>query len=428
MTIEIGLTGPEHTRNDGYKLSNFTDADGPNRAGQVAGYSYRYNGGADFVGNNAWLYNGVTTIDIGLAGPEHTRNDGTKTSRPWQLNEAGQVSGISTRYNGGSSDLGSSAWLYDGTTTIQIGLTGPEYTRNDGFTIVYANSNTASHLNQAGQVLGISGRFNGGSASLGSTAWLYDGTTTLQIGLTGPEQTRDDGFKQGFPLQLNEAGQARGYSPRYNGGSTPLGYNTWLYNGTTTIQIGLTGPEHTRNDGYKASWTEDLNETGQVRGYSERFNGGGTQLGQDAWVYDPVLDQTIALNLSTRSDGYAFSRVTYLGDDGLALGTYTLFDALDINLGDRAFYFTVADGLHDLGSLVEGGLAANDWDSLASAVRVKALGQFLGRGKLNDASGSQMVYLLTPAVPEPSTLLLGALVAPALLWRVRRLRCTQTDG
>ena len=39
----------------------------------------------------------------------------------------------------------------------------------------------------------------------------------------------------------------------------------------------------------------------------------------------------------SRSDGFASSTVNYLGEDGLALGTYTLFDALDNSLGNRVF-------------------------------------------------------------------------------------------
>ena len=44
------------------------------------------------------------------------------------LNEAGQAVGFSYRFNGGSTDLGRSAWFYNGATTIDIGLTGTEYT------------------------------------------------------------------------------------------------------------------------------------------------------------------------------------------------------------------------------------------------------------------------------------------------------------
>jgi hypothetical protein len=452
-TIAIGLTGSEHTRNDGYKESRGGEfPEDLNEAGQVVGESNRYNGGNTDLGYSAWLYNGTTTIDIGLTGSEHTRNGGYKDSRSYQLNEAGQVSGISLRYSGntdlgrsawlyngtttipigltgaehtstngykysdifalneagqisggskrfiGSTELGESAWLYNGSTTIDIGLTGSEHTRNDGF-----KSSDIYGMNEAGQVNGHSQRYNGGSTMLGRTAWLYNGTSTIDIGLTGSEHTRNDGFEFCHNLAPpNEAGQVGGYSYRYNGGSIELGKTAWLYNGVRTIAIGLTGSEHTRNDGLKDIGGHLLiNEVGQVAMHAYRYNGGSMQLGQDAWLYDPVLDQTFALQLSTRSDGYAFSSVDYLGEDGLTLGTYTLFDALDNDLGNRAFYFTVADGLHDLGSLVNGGLAANGWDLLANAIRANGLGHILGHGKLTSQSGGQMAYLLNPVPTLP---------------------------
>ena len=76
--------------------------------------------------------------------------------------------------------MGYSAWFYDGATTIEIGLTGTEHTRNDGYKYSFSQ---ASGPNEAGQVIGISDRYNGGSILLGHSAWLYDGTTTIDIGL-----------------------------------------------------------------------------------------------------------------------------------------------------------------------------------------------------------------------------------------------------
>ena len=395
-TINIGLTGGEHTRSGGDKRSYAFQL---NEAGHVLGVSDRYYGGNTDFGRSVWIYNGATTIDIGLTGSEHTRDDGYKLSGTFQLNEAGQVRGYSERYNGSNTNLGQSAWLFNGTTTIDVGLTGADHTRSNG-----SKTSEAEHLNEAGQVSGYSIRYNGGSTYMGRSAWLYDGATTIEIGLTGSEHTGADGYKFSRTFQLNEAGQARGYSERYNGSNTALGASAWFYDGSTTIDIGLTGPEHTRNDGYKFSegvYFGILNEAGQVSGFSHRYNGGSTPLGQDAWLFDPVLGQTIALQLSTRSDGYAYSFVDYLGDDGLVLGTYTLFDALDNDLGKRAFYFTLADGLHDLGSLADGGLAANDWDLLASALSTNGLGQIIGHGKLASQSGGQMAYLLTPETSLP---------------------------
>jgi formylglycine-generating enzyme required for sulfatase activity len=412
-TIDIGLAGAEYTRSDGYRHSY---AERLNAAGQAIGYSSRYNGGVD-LGSTAWLYNGTTTIPIGLTGAEHTHNSGVKSSTPYHLNNAGHVAGVSYRYNGGTTDLGVSAWLYNRATTVPIGLTGPEHTRNDGYKSTYSQ-----HLNQAGIVSGYSLRYNGGSADLGHSAWLYNGATTVPIGLTGAEHTRNDDYKYSYPnYPLNEAGQVSGFSLRYNGGSTELGRSAWLYDGAATVPIGFAGPEHTRNDGYKYSQAERLNEAGQVTGSSSRYIGSSVQKGQDAWFYDSTLQQTFTLQLSQRSSGgYAFSRADYLGEDGLVLGTYTLFDALHQSTfgNGRAFYFTVADGLHDLGALVDGGLSTNGWASLASALRANGLGQILGHGRLTSPSAS-MAYLLTP-VPEPSTIVLAAAGLGLLFARRRR--------
>ncbi len=395
-TIDISLAGPEHTRNDGYRFSEVRQM---NAAGYVRGYADRFNGGSGF-GQTAWLFNGTATIDIGLVGSEHTRNDGFKYSTAYSMNAAGQVLGHSYRYNGGSAQLGYSAWLYNGATTIDIGLTGPEYTRNDGYRFSFEGK-----LNEAGQVIGYSDRYNGGN-QLGQTAWLYDGASTIPIGLTGTEHTRNDGYKSSNAQQVDEAGHVGGFSNRFSGGSADIGRSTWLYDGATTTNIGLADNLHTRNDGYKFSDLRQLSDAGQAIGISYRYNGGGTQLGQDAWIFEPALSQTLTLTLSTRSDGYAYSRADYLGDDGLVLGAYTLFDAQDNNLGDRAFYFTIADGLHDLGSLVDGGLAANGWESLlgdsavkpVSTATVNALGQILGFGKRSSQTGGQFPYLLTPVL------------------------------
>jgi hypothetical protein len=405
----IGLVGGEFTRNDGYRISF---AGKMNQSGQVYGYAYRYYGTSSLMGAGAWLYNGVTTLDIALNDTAHTRNDGFKDSRSEGMNEAGQVRGYSHRYSG-STWLGQTAWLYNGTTTVDIGLVDPEHTRNDGY-----KYSGAELLNEAGEVSGYSYRYSG-STFLGPSAWLYNGSTTRDIGLIGPEHTRNDGRKESFADDLSQTGKVIGHSYRFNGGSADLGQSAWLFNGATTLNIGLTSPSYTRNDGYKFSLAEELNDSGQAAGHSNRYNGGGTQLGQDAWFYDSTLAQTISLSLSIRSDGYAYSYIEYLGEDGLALGEYSLFDGLNHDLGLHAFYFTIADGLRDLGSLINVGLAANGWQSLAEAIRANDQGRILGHGKLTSQSGGQMAYLLM-SVPEPSTLYLATYGATGWLSRRRR--------
>ena len=151
---------------------------------------------------------------------------------------------------------------------------------------------------------------------------------------------------------------------------------------------------YTRDDGYQSNSAIFLNATGQVAGVAQRFNGGSVDLGQSAWVYDPASNLTFAApEFSLRADGYAFSQVTYLGDGGLALGYYKLYDGTNF-VGDRAIRFTIADGWQDLGLLVHGGLTTNGWQYLANAFTASADGTIVGTGLLASQSGGASSYLI----------------------------------
>ncbi|MDP2834952.1 MAG: hypothetical protein Q8Q28_16955 [Pseudomonadota bacterium] len=106
---------------------------------------------------------------LGPTGTDYTNSStGEQYSYVNSLNDAGQVAGHSTRYNG-STDNGQSAWLYNGTTTQNIGLTGTGYTgHTDSELYQYS---TVSFLNAAGQAAGTSksssndGMFTGGQSA-----------------------------------------------------------------------------------------------------------------------------------------------------------------------------------------------------------------------------------------------------------------------
>lgn len=388
-THEIGLTGSVHTRSDGYQYNQVLAL---NDAGQAAGLASRYNG-STYAGRNAWLYNGSTTHEIGLTGAVHTRSDGYQSNYADILNAAGQAVGYAERFDG-SIYTGTSAWLYSDSTTKEIGLTGAGHTRSDGY-----QANKALHLNAVGQVTGNAERFNGSTAT-GSSAWLYNGSTTQEIGLTGAGHTRSDGYQYNGVQSLNAAGQVAGNATRFNG-STSTGGSAWLYNGSTTQEIGLTDAGHTRSDGYQLNNAVRLNAAGQVGGFAYRFNG-SAMTGESAWFYDPLTNQTYSMDASVSAlTGVAYSSIFYLGDDGLVLGQYALFDAGGASLGNRTFSFTVADGWADLGSLVDGGLNDAGWSYLATVYRSNGAGYIIGQGVLTGMSG-QAAYLLTP-VPEPET-------------------------
>ena len=429
VTTAIGLNSAAYTRNDGWRQTQTMLFDGLNEAGQVVGTSTRYDGTASVTGQSVWFYSAGATTDISLTDAEHTRNDGHRQSNIQtfspnrkQFNQAGQVLGTSARYNGGATSLGQTAWLYNSNdaSRITLGFTDAAHTSSTG-----ARSSTGNILNEAGQVAGVSTRYNGGASYAGNTAWLYSAGVTTAIGLTDVEHTRNDGRQDSNIRQLNEAGQVVGSATRYNGGGTLLGESVWMYDGTDTTNIGLSGAVFTRDDGYQQDYFSSLNEAGQVIGESYRYNGGATQQGATAWFYDSTLDQTYSMDFSVRSDGYALSNFAFLSDAGFALGYYELFATDDSSLGKRAIYFSPDDGWLELGSLVDGGLSTAGWSYLADAIYANGADQIIGAGLLDGMTDGQMTYLLTAqVVPVPGAVWLFGSGLLCLLGIARRKKVT----
>lgn len=413
-SVRIGFTDAVHTRQDGYQASFSRQL---TESGMSIGRSLRYDG-MDLHGQSAWLHDGNTTIRIGLTGAQHTANDGLQFSEARFVNDAGQVAGRSDRYTF-LGYRGSSAWLYNGTHTIEIGLTGGAYTRSNGFRI-----NAVSSLNSAGQVAGTATRYDVDDTSLGIAAWLYDGLMSVDIGLADTEHTGQSGYRESQPVQINDAGQVVGRAIRYKVSNSSFGRSAWLYNGSDTVKIGLTDGVHAGLDDIQDNTVVKLNDAGQVSGIALRYDG-DVEIGQTAWFYDDDLDQTFGMDFSVRaSDGFAFSDTAYLGEDGLMLGYYTLFDDItSATIGDFAFGFTLEDGFFDLGLQVTN-LDAAGWLSLANAIMANDHSQIIGHGSFLEGR-SEAAYLLTPtsAVPVPPAVWLFGSGLIGLVGVARRRQC-----
>jgi hypothetical protein len=472
-TTRVGLLDGIHTRDDGYQYSF---ANRLTESGYAAGGSYIYGGGASFLGQSAWVYDpsdrsitrvgyfdaahtqsdgrqsstvgyltesglaaGISTrfdsgqsawlyragdgstTRMGFFDGAYTRSDGFQSSTVGPLTESGYAAGISYRFDGGATPLGPSAWIYDASdgSTTRVGLFDGTHTRSDGF-----QQSRTDLLAESGYATGTSYRYGGGAALLGESAWVYDPSdhSTTRAGLFDGVHVRSDGYASSAPSLLTDSGYVAGGSSQFpaGAGNFAQGDSAWVYDPSdhSTTRVGLfDGPYVREEDGAGESSADFLTESGFVAGFSLRYGSGFTDLGQTAWVYDASTDaQSAAFLFSERSDGYAYSSVSFLGEDGLALGSYTLFDAEDADLGSRAFAWTPEDGAVDLGSLVAGGLTAEGWSYLASAIRANGLDQILGQGRL--LTGGDLAYLLVP-VPEPGT---GWLVAAALLGLAQRGR------
>lgn len=393
QTLRLGFTTGLFTTLGGLQIS---DARTINASGQVAGHSHYVSA---WTGNVAWLYAGGTTFQIGFSDLEHTGqtvSGGKQVSRVHKLTNSGYVSGFSERYGGFQNGdyVGQSAWVYDGSQTLRVGLTDSEHTSSHAQPMLARRFSVVEFLSESGKAAGQSERYVGYASQRGWSTWVWNGVTTIRAGIYDAEHTRSDDTVVNGILQLTESGKARGKTERFNGNLLSEGFTAWTFDGTDTVEIGLYTPVHTSSTGYQNSQSQHMNEAGQVIGNAARFSG-TTSLGQDAWVYDPTLGQTLSLNLSTRDDGYAFSQAEYLSESGLVLGYYNLYDGAAL-VGERAFRWDSTNGLSDLGLLIDGGLSQAGWASLLRAIETTPLDHIVGTGLPTGMTG-QMGYVLVPS-------------------------------
>lgn len=405
ITKEIGFVDAAHTNSiTGARISYATSL---NSVGQVVGDSDRYSGDIN-MGSSAWLYDGSTTQEIGLINAAHTNSTtGYRSNYAKFINDAGYVAGEASRYNGGNS-TGVSAWVYNGTTSTEIGLTNATHTDS---TTGY-RTNYVSAINNTGSVAGRASRYNSGNYT-GESAWIYNGSTSNEIGLMGAANTNlNTGAQYNEVTRLNNAGQAIGRANRYNAGAD-AGQSAWFFNGSSTREIGLTDVAHTDAvTGESYNEAEFLNEAGQVAGWATHYYfdvNGNNYITNSAWLFDSLTNTTFSIDdfYTSVIDGYQDSYIHYLGEDGLVLGSF------DDGFSQHAFSFSMIDGFYDLGLMVTDNV---DWLQLYYAAGANGSGQIIGSGSLNDGAG--MAYLLTPtaAVLDPHPVTGNVVPIPASVW------------
>ena len=326
-SIALGLTGAEYTHADGYTQPSRWEG-GAN--GNFAGMNVIYNGGTTNMGTASWVYDYAadTHTRVGLTGAQYVRADGYVQTKIGRVSQGGDYVFGRTYLYSGSTALGTHGWRYDVATdtTVQIGLTAAENIRADGYMEVEIRRG-----NTSGQLNGLSKRYSG-STDMGRVAWLFDGTTTTQISPTGAEFSRDDGYRYEDAWYLNASGQVAGEATTYVG-STTGGKRAWLYNGTTTqVLDGLQGGYFVNANGQYQALPNGLNDAGQVTGTSYRYNG-STGIGLQGWFYDSTTDTTVALGLTdaayTRvSDDKQYHYPHELSATGLVRGSSDRYDGL----------------------------------------------------------------------------------------------------
>jgi hypothetical protein len=381
-----------------------------NNAGQVVGTATRYMGGTGtsiwYYDHNTGL-----TKRIGLANPEHTSSTGNRVASVMQLTQSGRAMGFAQRASMSTSNLGNSTWLYDPTTdtTRHTGLIDAEHTRvTDGFknSAAYRMNEAGHQVGYSYRYHAVSGTQIGQSVWLYDTAL----DVTREMGLSDPldtEHLRNDGYRFSAPLDsgrvMNEAGQVVGYTQRYNNASTYLGDSLWLYDleSDSTRRIGLIDAQHTSSSGQRLSSVtsaDAINSSGQVVGQSRRYTGNDA-VGTSAWFYDPTLDQTFPLVFEVSPTGETNTVPFQLNDDGSVIGYYAKFQGTFFD-SNRLFYWSMADGFQDMNVIIPGGLETHGLDGIGSIIVQNAAGLMAGSALRLNASGN-LAILLTPGEGLP---------------------------
>lgn len=299
--------------------------------GFAAGRSSRNLSTTIDTGQDSWVWNGTSTQQVGLVGAGYLSTSGKQYSTVRTLGTNGTAAGVSIRYNASGSSLGDDAWAWNGTSTVQIGFTSAVHTSAVGLRF----SNVLYQL-ETGHVIGTSSRFQVGTTTdRGKDTWAWNGTTTQRIGPSGTDYTGTNGYQFSEPLLQNSPNHVVGRSFRKpTSQSTPtLGYDVWSYSGGTTQILGLIDADHTIGAA-RYHTARFQNVSGHVAGLSVRSLGGS-----DAWVWNGSTSNRAGLDGAQfqGSTGYKVSEVTTLAESGRAAGYTSLISGINTSIGQRAW-------------------------------------------------------------------------------------------
>ena len=199
---QVGLQGAEYVSEFGVSSAGVRAFDD---LGRSLGTSNSFINGTS--GSAAWYDDGTQTRRIGLFGAGYLRDNGSQINRLNFHNASLQAAGTSIAY-AGSEVTGEDAWIWNGTETLQIGLAGVAYERADGD--IY---NRVSNLNEAGDVAGTTTRYNQSNTTFGQDAWYYDASAGETYALIG--DVSSEGRAVSFVSHLTDEGFALGGYDKY---------------------------------------------------------------------------------------------------------------------------------------------------------------------------------------------------------------------
>lgn len=393
----------------------------PSATAYIGGGSANYADPGNDSNESAWVWRSdtSTTTRVGLTSGIFTDSNGGEHSRLTDLTSNGIAAGWSSIYDG-TNVVGRGAWLADvasGTGTVRVGLTGGKYVHSSG-----AQQSSVHQVTRSGYAIGTSWVFAEGSENLGNASWAADVSTgeTFEVGLSGPEFVRNDGVLNSGVTGITESGVIFGYNS-ISAGDSWGGEAVWAatMSSQESVRLGLNADAFTAPSGLQYSEITHYTESGYIGGFSQRYEPGGAEFGSTAWVYNAFtgVQTNFDLYLDAAS-GFSDSTLMGISENGIAYGSFFQGDynsAIDPSSLYKAFIWSSELGMLVLDDEIGQQIASQGWTSLNSADAVLPNGYIIGWGTLT--SGGQGIYLAQ--IPEVSSLLLAFSGLP-LMFRRRR--------
>ncbi len=286
-------------------------------------------------------------------------------------------------------------FVYQGNGPMQdIGLLDP----------INGTTSDATSVNSKGQVVGY-GNAAAGNGSDTTHAFYWGGSgSPVDLGTLGGQQS--------FAMAINESGQIGGYASTTSGaldgasGPSAGGPSTWApgFLATAINNEGLLGGI-SQPAGHAALYnlsSGSITDLGAIVGGTlSQVNGMSAENGfvvgfdnSNGFLYD--VNTGVLTNLvNPASPSWALNAlgVNSLGD---AVGGYSL----DATGGDGvSFIYTPTGGIQNLNDLID---PSSGWNLDGGASAINDAGQIVGCGI--NPQGEFHAFLLTPVVPEPSSL------------------------
>ena len=394
--------------------------------GAVVGYSEREDGG-----RTAWTVD-AAGVHTALLPPvsDAVLPTGTTSTAATEINTDGYILGTASRWvasNGGTAEERDVGWMRvpDGTYLVWdeayrsgvYGLTESGFfalsqgtpgasaavvhvsgdVRSVGFKQDEDTSDRISFLSESGVAAGSTGLYFRPS----SYSWISTpGQGTAIIELEGYWGSRGDGATR---VAMNDDGALTGYTTHIDGSTA-----AWLTtSGGAITRIGLyggvyDGPMAARVEPVHLNYSSGVTNSGFVWGQAMRLQGDWTAEGQTAWIHDSAAGSTTSLEISVRTtDGYAYSQVAHVLENGIAIGSFRKFGAAGIDLGSRSFVYLPDHGPLEVDQNTTVPIWNAGWRTISSVDFATEAGLLAGVGVPTAGPPSAQAVCLLRIVDEP---------------------------